>query len=535
MYPNHIYSLKQIIIYFCKIQFYLFWLGFGFLTLLAQPASEEKKVIKLSVEEAVKYVLENNPTIQTAKFEILKSDTPYYKNESQFSWRVVGGVEVVKSKAPSNRNNVFSGNRFTQDAVKVGIEKQFKTGTYFKAEVSNVRYDSNAFEGSSSSQFSFLAVPPMYTGALSLTISQELLKNSFGKTEENTRKMLQLEAVIKREELLNQLTGLVAKTLVDYWSLSIAESAVTTYEKLLKSTINIRNLTVRKQRIGLAETYEIHQWNSVVSQIRSMLETAKNRRDEAKRNLIRVLNVDPRSEIQGVTQLTEELPGGYQLEKDIDYAYEHRIDLQNLRRQMMVTKYGLSNAEAEDVPSLKISGTYKSLGQSIESPSDNFTSMDRGIPSTKYNNLSAQIALSYPLWDKGIKSAIRDSNIEVSRLRVLEEDLRKQIKDELHIRHDNIQKSYVILQNSKRTELEAERFYNGIYRRFSQGSYNALSVKKALDNYVESQLGTIQARVNFNINMLLYDLSKNYLFERFGVDVRKVMNQLLSKNDEFMK
>ncbi|MCB1156462.1 MAG: TolC family protein, partial [Leptospiraceae bacterium] len=156
-------------------------------------------------------------------------------------------------------------------------------------------------------------------------------------------------------------------------------------------------------------------------------------------------------------------------------------------------------------------------------------------PSTKYNNLSAQIALSYPLWDKGIKSAIRDSNIEVSRLRVLEEDLRKQIKDELHIRHDNIQKSYVILQNSKRTELEAERFYNGIYRRFSQGSYNALSVKKALDNYVESQLGTIQARVNFNINMLLYDLSKNYLFERFGVDVRKVMNQLLSKNDEFMK
>ncbi|MCB1159976.1 MAG: TolC family protein, partial [Leptospiraceae bacterium] len=85
------------------------------------------------MEEAVKYVLENNPTIQTAKFEILKSDTPYYKNESQFSWRVVGGVEVVKSKAPSNRNNVFSGNRFTQDAVKVGIEKQFKTGTYFKA------------------------------------------------------------------------------------------------------------------------------------------------------------------------------------------------------------------------------------------------------------------------------------------------------------------------------------------------------------------------------------------------------------------
>src|SRR5690606_12251081 len=145
--------------------------------------------------------------------------------------------------------------------------------------------------------FSILAVPPLYTGGLSFTLSQELLKYSFGQSEENTRKILRNQTKLKRDEMINVLTQLVVSVLIDYWSLSIYDSQVTTYENLLKNTREIRSLTVRKRGLGLSENFVVNQWNAVLSQTESILEKAKIERLEKERDLVRILNVDTNSSI----------------------------------------------------------------------------------------------------------------------------------------------------------------------------------------------------------------------------------------------
>lgn len=486
------------------------------------------KVLRLSLKDAVKKVIETNATVQNAKFEILKADTPIYKNESKFTWKIIAEVAKSEVKLPYNQNNFLSGTKLQTDKLSAGIEKQFSTGTYFLAEVSTIRFDSNALENplTTPAAFAFLGVKPLHTGAVSVKLSQELLKYSFGRTEKTKEQILRTQSAIQQDTLIFQLTQLVTQTLVEYWSLSVADSAVLTYERLLENAKSISKLTARKQAIGTAERFEQSQWNSVVANVESQVERTKLDRDDAKRRLQRILGVDSQTEINGVTDLVEVIPE-INLEADIKYALENRIDLKNLKRQKELAKLGLSVAEDEDMPSVKISGTASSRAQSLLSPQDNYYLGNyNGIRSWKYPEYRADITLSYPLWDQGVKTTIRDSQINIKEITDQEAALTREIEDELRTRYEAIKSSYLVLLTAKRTEEETKKFYDGLVTKFIQGRYSALAVKNALDAFTQAQLVGFQAKVNFNINLLRYDLAKNYLFEKYDIDVYKVLDEL---------
>lgn len=105
--------------------------------------------------------------------------------------------------------------------------------------------------------------------------------------------MLRTQSAIVQETLIFQLTQLVTQTLVEYWSLSVYDSSVVTFEQLLENATKIRNLTTRKQTIGTAERFEASQWNSVVASVESQLERAQLERNDAKRRLQRMSGVSP--------------------------------------------------------------------------------------------------------------------------------------------------------------------------------------------------------------------------------------------------
>ncbi|MBP7284324.1 MAG: TolC family protein [Leptospiraceae bacterium] len=514
--------------YYKKKSFSLLLLFLLFLVFSVNAEESNPKVLRLSLKDTVKQVIETNATVQNAKFEILKADTPIYKNESKFTWKIIGEALKSETKLPYNQNNFLSGTKLQTDKLSAGVEKQFSTGTYFMAEVSTIRFDSNALENpyTTPSAFAFLGVKPLYTGAVSVKLSQELLKYSFGRTEKIKEQMLRTQATMQQDTLIFQLTQLVTQTLVEYWSLSVADSSVLTFERLLANAKNIRNLTARKQAIGTAERFEQSQWNSVVASVESQVERAKLERDDAKRRLQRILGISHNTEINGVTDLVETLPE-LNLEKDIEYALENRVDLKNLRKQKELSKQGLIVAEDEDMPSLKVSGTASSRAQSLISPQDNYYLGNyNGIRSWKYPEYRADITLSYPLWDQGVKTSIRDAQVNVKEITDMEFALKREIEDELKTRYEAVKSSHTVLITAKQTEEETKKFYEGLVTKFVQGRYSALAVKNALDAYTQAQLVGFQAKINFNINLLRYDLAKNYIFEKYDIDVYKILDEL---------
>ncbi len=511
-----------------RLNFFLFYL----LLLSGTALHSQEKKVRISIKEAVANVIENNLTVKNAKLELLKSDSPELKNDAKYSWKIYGDLTSFKTENPLNATTILSGTKISNDRIAAGVEKQFHTGTYFMAEVSTVRFDSNAFEGQNAllnPRFSTLAIKPLYTGALTFKLSQELWKYSFGTFEKNKEKILQTQAAIDRDQLVFLLSNIVAKTLIDYWSLAILDNAVLTYEKLLKNAKQIRGITYEKQRIGIAEAFDGSMWNSIAAGLESQLERAKLDRYAAEVNLKRILGVDPSMQVEGVTDLIEEIPPGISYEKDLAYAYEKRIELRNLKRFREKSRLVRKNAEEEDEPSVKLSAMYSTRGQTLLSPQDNYINTGQGILSLKYPEARAEINISYPLWDEGVKETLREAKVNEKQLEEQEEAFRKEVAVELRNRIDAINTSYLTLKNAKKAKDETDRYFRGLYAKYSSGRFTSLMVKNALDALAQSELQIIQAKVNFNINLVRYDLVKNSLFEKYDVDPDKVIEEILKK------
>jgi len=199
----------------------------------AKPVTGEekpKKVLRLTLKEAVQRSVEFNPTIRNSKYELVKYDSGFLKSESKYSWRLVGGADIVQGVLPYNQANILSGTRTQTNRYNMGIEKVFTTGTYFKIDASTQRFDNNAFEDplTSPSGFRGLAIPPLYTGAITATLAQDILKNTFGMQDRNNQKILKNQSEITKEELSLRLSNTIVAALVDYWNYSVSDSSVAT-------------------------------------------------------------------------------------------------------------------------------------------------------------------------------------------------------------------------------------------------------------------------------------------------------------------
>ena len=492
--------------------------------------------LKLSLEDAVKNVLENNLTVKNAKLEIAKTDSATIKNTSKYTWKVFSDITIFKNVQPINNTTLLAGNKISQDKIAGGIEKLFETGTNLNLEVSTTRFDSSAFEGDIGllfPTFSRLAIKPIYTGAYTIKISQEIYKSSFGVIERNNEKILKTKAIIERDQLVFLLSNLVTKTLIDYWALSIQESAVDTFEKLLKNAKFIQSITNRKRNLGLSEPFEVNLWNSIVSNLESQLLKAKSERDIAKRDLKRILSLDPKIEVKGITELNETLPDNLNLEEDIKTALNKRIDLKNIKRSSENEKLIYQNAVEEDNPSIKVTATYSSKAQTFYSPQENFFLNNAyGVNTFKFPETRGEISLSYPLWDEGIKEAIKESRVNISQLQQKENDLKREIETEVRNRHDAILSSHSNLVFAKNNLEEVIKYYKGITEKFSQGRYTAQNLKNALDSLAQAELAVIQNRVTFNINLIRYELVKNTLFEKYGIDPDIIVNEIVRASNE---
>jgi len=53
------------------------------------------------------------------------------------------------------------------------------------------------------------------------------------------------------------------------------------------------------------------------------------------------------------------------------------------------------------------------------------------------------------------------------------------------------------------------------------GRLNSAVVKNAVDALIQSREGELQDLVGYNISLLMFDVSRNILFEKYGIDVEQ--------------
>lgn len=518
--------------YYCQLLkekvFQAFLLG-GASLLIAFPGSLPAETTldpqkPMTIDEAIRMVVSQSRLVRLQQLEVMKSDLDLNRHEATFdpilemSYR--GGV----SKTKMMPSTILQGTKAYQDRYALGISKVFKTGTYFKAEVSDERIDTNSGEGIiayTDPLFSMLSQPPLHTGALTFVLQQELLQSGFGETLYRANEIKSNEAQIKRKEARYMLSKVIVKTMVDYWSLAIAEDRLKTAEVLLKNTRYIRGVTARKLRMGLAESFEMNQWNALLEGARSQLDGARLERDTMRMELLRTLDLDEDVPITGASELESELPENLDLQSDIQNALANRPDLQNIRLQKENIMIAYQLAQNKLLPSVTLGATYSSRDFGRHARTARSAILDGSYPES-----GVEFKVQYPLWNEEARADLRETKLAYRQLEIQEEQMERQVKDEIKLIHRQIQTSHQVLKRGERMVNQTERFYRGILAEYRRGKVQAETIREALDALAKARQSLSEMKINYNITLIRYELLRNNIFEKYHIDVDATIKRL---------
>ncbi len=499
------------------------------------PVDEEGNPLPLSMEQTIRLVLDNNNLVRIQQLEILKADTELLKDEARYSPVLEGGYQGQNSRSFKYPGYLSQGNIEDTDRIYAKLSKLFETGTYFEAEVSDTRFDSNRNEGDFLENLvggggdPLRPQRPLHTGALTFVLRQELLKNAFGYSQRRLNDINRNLAAIQRQDLVYELTGLVVQTMVEYWQLSIAEENVRTAEELFKNTRNIRGITIQKRRIGTAESFEVNQFNALLAQAEARLDAAQLDRNSKRRSLLRVMNLDPQLPLSGATALRTDLPQDLNQDRDLKTAYESRPDFKSIKLQMENARKAFEIAENQLLPSVTIGGTYSSRDYGRHAS----TSWNE-VPRGRYPEYGIEFKVEYPLWNEEARVDARNAKISLRQLSIQEEQLRREIRDQIAEGIETIRVTYAAMEKSREALAQTRAFYNGLVRRYrQQGRFTANSVKEALDAVVQARQAQMEATINYNISLVRYDFTRNTIFSRYGIDIDTVIDRMQSEQDAF--
>lgn len=470
----------------------------------------------LTLDQAIDIVLKKNLTLQSARYDVIMSDTGYeaYKKKYSPTLNLEGGY--INQTLPPSGSTMFTGTKLYQYDVAASISKAFSSGTRISAGIQEAFFDANdpAFP-----PYKPQGDPGYNKPALFVSIQQELLKNSFGYTDRLREDILKNSAKMQRAAIVDQLSGLVVSVLADYWTVTVQRSAVENARIELDADRQVRDIIARNARYGLAESYDLNQFNALVAGAETKLEIATQRYRDAVRKLLRTVNMPVDTEVTGVTELVDTLP---ELDRDVALkaAFLKRVDYRNSLLYLENAKRELSLEENNALPSLTVSMGLNTIGQQEDFPSA-FTD----AASAKYPAWQARAKLSYPLDDTEQKANLRNAQLKLKQANLNLDNIKLEVRDDVLSRLEQVRLQHTVLTKARIARVESEQYYQKVLVKFRQGKVTSLAMRTALEAMAQSRQQALESLVLYNVTLLQYDLAKNEIFERYHVDVEKYISE----------
>ena len=480
------------------------------------PLPIKKGVLKLSMKQAVDLVLRNNLTLRSSKYDVLMSNSNVMAGQKKFAPVLKVEGSWLDRKSPVNVQNRLGGTSSFQGEIDASISKLFDTGTRVSAGVREGVNDTND-QAFAIGTIVVPATPQFFTSHLYVSVQQELLKNAFGVNHRRNEEIEMNQYKNQRSQIIDQLSVLIVNGLVDYWQVTINTRKVENAKKQLAETKKVRNTIIRNIRLGLSERFDLNNYNSLVARAESQLKLEKQTLIESKRKLLRTINMPSDTKVAGLTDLLVTLPR-LNKEEALRSAFIKRVDYQNALRKIDMAELEIKVANNNALPSLTAGVTVTLQGQDTEIFSSHYE-----IPNLTFPQIQATVKMSYPLWDQDIKAKQRNAYLKKKQAKIEVEDLKQVIRDEVIGRLERVKLNHEILKKNRIVTVEAVKYYNRLLLRSRQGRFNSVSVKSALDSLIDARQKELEALIQFNVSILQFDLAKNEVFERYDVNIEKLL------------
>lgn len=479
----------------------------------AQP--EAKKVLNLTLEEAITRALKNNLQLQIQILNPEISDLSVARAKEKF-YPSLGFNFSRRSTVQASYSWLEAADKTMTDAesYQTQISQQIPTGGSLSISLNWDRTDTTA---------RFQTINPRYSSTLRFTFTQPLLRDFGYKMSRREIIIAQTNLEISEQDLKRAIMDTIYSVEDAYWNLVYA----------------IENLEVRRQALQLAR--ELLEKNRMAVEIGTMApldvlsaeaEVAsreadiiaaevqvKNAEDQLRRvlNLTRdesILEIRPVDKPRFVEQKVD-------LEECLQIALQNRPDLISTRLQVENQEFNLSVARNQLLPNLSFNASYWSPGLSgdrIIYLNDNpLTGVILGtIPggasgalkdslNFKYRNWSISFSLDIPLSNAFSRANYAQAKLNLQqailRLKNQEEQIYLEVKNAVRAVQSNYQRvqAYRVARElaEKKLEAEQEKLRLGLSTNFM-----VLTYQRDLANQRTAELKAI---IDYNLSLANLD------------------------------
>jgi outer membrane protein TolC len=395
-------------------------------------------------------------------------------------------------------------------ALSVEASTPLITGGNFDVNYSPARYSANLAEG-----FLF---NPAWTGGLSFTVTQPLLKNAGIAVNTTFIKVAQNNAIAEQHVFRDRVLTVIASVEQNYWELVYARENVKVAQAALKAAEELLATNRIKAKAGVMSVVDVLQAEAAVaSRVEQVLVAEKAIRDEEDQ-LRTILNPGEADLRKNVRLTPVDAPITYletlSLEEAIDTAIEQRPEIVEAKKNIESSELNKQYARNQLLPTLSFQGTMGLTGLG----SDYGNSFTRNFSGDFYN-YGAGLVFSYPLGNRSAISTYNRRKLEAKNAEIALERVRHQIILGVREAVRRVQTDFKRIETTRSARILAEKQLQSEQERLRVGLSTTRFVLDFQRDLATAQGNELRAIIDYNKSLSNLSRHKATTLDRYHLEI----------------
>lgn len=501
-----------------------------------RPSSSTGSLM-LSLEEAVRLAVENNPTLKVEKIRVEQARSRIAEQNGEF-YPLFNSTTTV-----SRRDNIVASRFYptglytdAQQAQSIGLEGRTRTGgrATFTLSYAQLRSTSNT-----------QTLSPQFSTNVIFSFTHALLRD-FGRSIVETRlSVAEKSALIAENNLFSRLSQMIQRVEETYWnlaflmkdleekqrSLASAQEFLTQNESLLRAG-RVAPVSVTQARAGVAERDE--------AVIRSQANV-----DQYKDRLKSLMWLDLATTDVVPTEDAERQPPGLDPQKSLETAVLRRPEILALQRELEERQIELKFAANQKRPRLDLTAQYGNAGlagfpnptcldptSSLCIPvgsnvagsilvdktarADAFKDL---VSRNPFENWSVELKFQLPLGKTAAQAQYNEASLRQLETETNIAAMKDQISMEIRAAVRDAQAAEKRIDAARQAIVYVEDQLSGMRQQLGAGLVSSYDVVKALDEVDRARTTELQAMMDYNVALSKVRLAEASGFFRYNIDL----------------
>ena len=494
-------------------------------------------VMNLSLQEAVRLALENNPTLKVEKIRVEQARSRINQQKGEFDPLFNSGSVL------SHKDNIVASRFYPtglysekQKAQTLGVETKTRTGGRVNLSLNYADLRSNS---------NIQTLSPQYSANLSFGVTQSLLRD-FGRGIAETRlRVAEKGAAIVENNLFSRISQLIQRVEETYWNLTFLLQDL---DGKLRSLASARQFLTQNEnllRAGRVAPVSVLQARAAVAERERDVVTSQTAADEYKDRLKNLLWLDLNTTDLTPVDSPDLIPVDLSADRSLQDALLRRPELRALQQEQEQRAIEVKYAANQIRPRLDLNVQFSLAGLSGK---PNLTCLDPTssicVPvgsniagsvlegrtavgdslanlwsAHPYESWSVEVKFQLPIGNKTAKAQYSEASLRQLETNTNLVAMRDQVAIEIRNAIREAHASQKRIEASREALTYLENQLAGMRRQLEAGLMSSYDVLQAFEEVDKARTTELQAMMDFHVALSKVRLAEASGFQRYSIEL----------------